>query len=60
MPFRPENNAHCVTANYSLNTDGSIKVINSKKVGSKQGELVQKEGKAWSVDATNSKLKVQF
>ena len=58
MPFRPEKDAFCVTANYTLNADNTVKVINSYRKGSKQGELIQLEGNAWTVDSTNAKLKV--
>ncbi len=47
----------CSTANYTDLGDGTIKVWNScLKDGKREG----KEAKAWPVDETNSKLKVQF
>lgn len=50
-----------VTANYSLNDDGSIKVVNKGRRGGVTGELKESVGKAKVVDtATNAKLKVSF
>jgi apolipoprotein D and lipocalin family protein len=50
------------SANYSLRSDGDIKVINSCFVkDSQDGKTKSSEGRAWVVDpATNAKLKVQF
>ena len=49
------------TAEYSLRSDGDIKVINSCRLNSPQGELKEDEARAWIVDdTTNAKLKVQF
>eukprot|EP01015_Nassula_variabilis_P029903 TRINITY_DN649_c0_g2_i1.p1 TRINITY_DN649_c0_g2~~TRINITY_DN649_c0_g2_i1.p1 ORF type:complete len:179 (+),score=25.37 TRINITY_DN649_c0_g2_i1:65-601(+) len=60
MPFFPENDAYCVTAQYSLTNNGQVQVINTKRQGSKVGPQSSSIGKAWPTDATNSKLKVQF
>jgi len=50
-----------VTAEYSLNDDGSVKVINTGYVGSLDGEIDQIEGTAEVVDTvTNASLKVSF
>lgn len=50
-----------VEANYSLRKDGDIKVINTCRVGSPDGEYKEAEARAWVVDEeTNAKLKVQF
>lgn len=50
-----------VTAEYSLRKNGDIKVINSCRIGSPNGELKVSEGRAWVKDKdTNAKLKVQF
>ncbi len=49
------------TAEYSLRSDGDIRVINSCRLHTPQGELKQDEARAWIVDkSTNAKLKVQF
>ena len=49
------------TATYELRDDGDIRVVNTCRKGSLQGELSRAEGKAWVVDQTsNAKLKVQF
>lgn len=56
-PFQKDCEA--VTANYSLNADGSIKVINSCL--QKSGKIKTATGKAKIKDAdTNAKLKVSF
>lgn len=49
------------TAEYSMRDDGDIRVVNSCRKKSLDGDVAQVEGKAWVVDkVTNSKLKVQF
>lgn len=46
---------------YSLRKDGDIKVLNSCRLNSPNGELKVAEGRAWVKDKeTNAKLKVQF
>jgi apolipoprotein D and lipocalin family protein len=48
-------------ANYSLRSDGDIKVLNRCRLDSQDGELKESIGRAWVKDKkTNSKLKVQF
>lgn len=48
-------------ADYSLRSDGDIKVINKCRLGSPDGKLKEAEGRAWIKDRhTNAKLKVQF
>jgi len=50
-----------VMADYSLNPDGSVKVVNSCNQDSLEGKYRQSSGKAKVVDAaTNAKLKVSF
>ena len=59
LPFRHEDRgARNVTAQYSLNEDGTIRVINRNI--NEQGEAEEAVGEAKPVDATNSKLKVSF
>jgi len=49
------------TAEYSLRTDGYIRVINRCRKNSLDGEITSIEGKAWVKDSdTNAWLKVQF
>lgn len=49
------------TAEYSFRSDGDIKVVNSCRLGSPEGELKSGEARAWVKDKkSNSKLKVQF
>ncbi len=50
-----------VTAEYSLNDDGSVKVFNTCRVlDPKDGRLITITGRATPVDETNSKLDVTF
>lgn len=46
------------TAEYSLNNDQTVYVLNT--CHNRAGELEEAEGEAWSVDPSNSKLKVSF
>lgn len=48
------------TAEYSLRDDGDIRVVNTCRDETLDGELREAEGKAWVVDDSNAKLKVQF
>ena len=57
IPFYWSEGCACTTANYSLRSDGDIKVINSCY---RNGEFSSNTGRAWAVDSTNSKLKVEF
>lgn len=47
----------CSTANYTANSDGTIRVENSCNRNGKRDVAV---AKAWPADDTNSKLKVEF
>lgn len=50
-----------VTADYSLNADGTVKVVNRGRKGGLGGKLKQSTGRAKIADrATNAKLKVSF
>ena len=56
-----QEGCYSVTANYELNDDGSIKVINRCSEGGKSGDLREAIGVAHVVDkSTNAKLKVSF
>lgn len=49
------------TTDYTLLSDGQLKVVNSCHKGSLDGPVKQFEGKAWVVEpSSNSKLKVKF
>ena len=49
------------TAEYSLRSDGDIRVVNTCRKKDIQGDLSIAEGKAWVIDKdTNAWLKVQF
>ena len=49
------------TADYSLRSDGDIRVVNSCRKKSLDGEITSVEGKAWVVNKeTHAWLKVQF
>jgi apolipoprotein D and lipocalin family protein len=49
-----------VTAEYSFNPDGTIKVVNSCRVGTLDGRKKKAKGRARVVDPSNAKLKVSF
>lgn len=56
--FFQRNCARDVTATYSLNADGTVKVDN--RCVKSNGEQIGSVGQAHAVDASNSKLKVTF
>lgn len=57
--FFQRNCAHGTTATYSLNDDGTVKVVN--RCYTDKGKLQEAEGEAWVADPkTNAKLKVSF
>lgn len=60
FPQRFQKGCTATTAKYSLRDDGDIRVENSCRKDSLDGELTSIEGKAFATDATNAKLKVQF
>ncbi|WP_321845003.1 lipocalin family protein [Paraburkholderia bannensis] len=55
-----ERNMDEVTADYSLNADGTVKVINSGRRTSDANGFKQSVGNAKVADPTNAKLKVSF
>ena len=56
-----EQGLEAVTADYSLNRDGSVRVVNRGRKGGPDGKLRKSVGKARIEDkATNAKLKVSF
>ena len=57
IPFFFGKGCTCSTANYTANTDGTIRVENSCD---RDGSRSLAVAKAWPVDSTNSKLKVEF
>ena len=57
IPFFFAKGCVCSTANYTANADGTIRVENSCDRDGKRDLAV---AKAWPVDETNSKLKVEF
>jgi len=61
FPYKYEKCCFNTKAIYSLNEDGTIKVLNICNKNSQHGQLETAEGKAFIVDKeTNAKLKVQF
>jgi apolipoprotein D and lipocalin family protein len=61
LPNRFQRNRYGAMAHYSLNPDGTVKVVNTCYKGSLHGKMIDIEGKARIVDpVTNAKLKVQF
>lgn len=60
-PMSFQKNCFCVTADYTLTDKGYMKVINSCRKGSVDGNVKSIIGKAFPVEgADNVKLKVQF
>jgi len=58
--FQP-NKGGMVTAEYSLDNKGDIRVVNTSYKDDEGREVRQRaDAKAWSVDKSNSKLKVRF
>lgn len=56
-----QKDMEAVVADYSVNDDGSVRVINSGRKGGLDGKLKTSKGKAKVVDTfTNAKLKVSF
>lgn len=61
IPQRFQKGCVCVTAEYSLNTDGTIKVVNSCRKESPSGPFKQVIGRAKVVaGSNNAKLRVSF
>jgi apolipoprotein D and lipocalin family protein len=61
FPQSFQKGCNCSTAEYFLTDEGYIRVLNSCRKGSVDGELKTAEGKAWIEDEkTNAKLSVQF
>lgn len=58
--FIIDANLQCVTANYSSNSDGTIKVFNVGTSGSPTGKLTTAEGKATVKDISTCDLGVKF
>jgi len=58
--FQP-NKGGMVTAEYSLDAKGKIRVVNTSYQDN-EGKVIRDQAvaKAWSVDSSNSKLKVKF
>lgn len=61
FPQKFQKGCTATFAEYSLRSDGDIKVHNSCRLGSPDGKLKEATGRAWVKDKkTNAKLKVQF
>lgn len=60
IPQRFSKGCHCTTADYSLRSDGSLRVVNTCRRGGPEGKLTVASGRASAQDETNSKLKVGF
>ncbi|MFA5973421.1 MAG: lipocalin family protein [Lentimicrobiaceae bacterium] len=60
-PMKFQKDCYCVTADYTLTNKGYVKVFNSCRKGSVNGQVKSITGKAFPVKGTNNvKLKVQF
>jgi apolipoprotein D and lipocalin family protein len=55
-----ERGCHAVTADYTLQADGTVAVLNSCRKGSVDGPLKTAKARAWSVEPGNSRFKVRF
>ena len=55
-----DEDAVAATATYTLNADGTVKVLNQGRIKTIDGPLTSIEGVARSVDPSNAKLKVAF
>jgi apolipoprotein D and lipocalin family protein len=60
LPNSFEEGLTNVTAQYSLNADGTVRVYNKGFKEAENNKLDEAEGKAYAVDSSNSKLKVTF
>jgi apolipoprotein D and lipocalin family protein len=61
LPNSFQEGCHCTTAEYSLIDSTTIRVVNSCREDSAEGELSQADGKAFVVEGSNNaKLEVQF
>ena len=60
FPNRFEEGCAGVTAEYSLNEDGSIKVVNTCREGSPDGPVETAEGRAIATTPDNDRLEVGF
>jgi apolipoprotein D and lipocalin family protein len=61
FPQRFQKNCVLTTADYSLREDGDIKVVNTCRKFTPEGELSVATGKVWVTDKeSNAKLRVQF
>ena len=55
-----DEDAVAATATYTLNADGTVRVLNQGRIGTIDGPPTSIEGVARSVDPSNAKLKVEF
>jgi len=61
LPVSQQKGCFCTKAEYSLMDDGVIKVVNTCRKNSPDGEVDRAEGKAFVVPGSNNaKLRVQF
>lgn len=60
FPNRFEEGCAGVTAEYSLNDDGSVKVVNTCRQGSPDGPVEAAEGRAVATTPDNDRLEVGF
>jgi len=60
IPQRFQKGCNCTTAEYTISNKGYVKVLNSCRLGSSNGEIKQIEGKAFVSKKNTAKLKVMF
>jgi apolipoprotein D and lipocalin family protein len=60
LPNRFEKGCDGVTAEYALQKDGTVSVLNTCRKGGPQGPARTASAKAWAVDPSGSRYKVSF
>lgn len=60
FPSRFERGCDGVTAEYALQKDGSVSVLNTCRKGGPQGPASKAKAKAWSVHESGSRYEVSF
>jgi len=61
LPVSQQKGCFCTTAEYSLDEDGVVRVINTCRKNGPNGEIDRVEGKAFLVpNSNNAKFRVQF
>jgi apolipoprotein D and lipocalin family protein len=59
-PSRFEKGCHAVTADYALQADGAVSVLNTCREGGPEGPVRVAKARAWSEHESNSRFQVSF